>query len=334
MSTTLRDAPLAARLAEVTANLLPAKPHPYGDAALSFPAAAAAVGLGAFWPGSGSKRTALTQLYTRTLCDARARFCPLALQIVQRAIAYGTGATREPLTRDDVDAINAVLKELGFGIPELRDPVFLASLPRRETSPSPGHQAGEVPTEGGGSGSGPTVAGRAAEPRALTEAVRGDLLVEFQHVAALTPQPRGLAFERFLTGLFDHSGLAPRGAFMLRGEQIDGSLQFEGATYLVEAKWTDDRIAQSPLLVLSGKVDSKAGWTRGLFISFAGFTDIGLEAFARGRATNLVCMDGLDLYHVLAGKLVLADVLRAKTRVAAETGRAFVPVRELFTSVI
>lgn len=38
----------------------------------------------------------------------------------------------------------------------------------------------------------------------------------------------------------------------------------------------------------------------------------------------------MDLYHVLRGAVDLREVLRAKVRKAAEDGRAFVPVTELF----
>ena len=55
----------------------------------------------------------------------------------------------------------------------------------------------------------------------------------------------------------------------------------------------------------------------------------GLEAFARGRQTNLICAAGLDLYEVLAGRVSLVEVMREKERQAAETNRAFVAVRDL-----
>jgi hypothetical protein len=52
-----------------------------------------------------------------------------------------------------------------------------------------------------------------------------------------------LHFEGFLNELFAGFGLAPRGAFRLVGEQIDGSFRLHGQTYLVEAKWHDRRSA-------------------------------------------------------------------------------------------
>ena len=44
-------------------------------------------------------------------------------------------------------------------------------------------------------------------------------------------------------------------------------------------------------------------------------------------------MDGLDLAQVLSGRLDFLDVIERKLRRAAETGSAFVPVRDLFMSV-
>ena len=51
--------------------------------------------------------------------------------------------------------------------------------------------------------------------------------------------------------------------------------------------------------------------------------------FSRGRQTNLICADGLDLYEVLSRQASLIQVLEAKERRAAETNLAFVAVRDL-----
>lgn len=93
-------------------------------------------------------------------------------------------------------------------------------------------------------------------------------------------------------------------------------------------------MAEAELLVFSGKVGGKAEWSHGLFVSISGFTDQGLEGFARGKPTNIICMDGLDLYHIMHGGLDLRIVIERMARLAAETNRAFVPVRELFAGLI
>lgn len=143
------------------------------------------------------------------------------------------------------------------------------------------------------------------------------------------PQKRGFEFERFLKGLFEAYGLEPRGSFRLVGEQIDGSFELAGVVYLVEAKWQEKQTAQNDLLVFREKVESKSSWTRGLFVSNSGFTEDGITAFSRGRATNIVGMTGQDLFFVLCGEMSLTDAIKLKARRAAETGEFYVSVFDL-----
>lgn len=142
------------------------------------------------------------------------------------------------------------------------------------------------------------------------------------------PQARGLAFGRFLRDLFNAFGLEARDAFRLWGEQIDGSFVLSNEIYLLEAKWQGTRSGYAELHAFHGKLEQKAAWTRGLFISQSGFTEEGLDAFGRGK--RVICMDGLDLHDALSRELPLDEVLRRKVRRAAETGGAFARVRELF----
>lgn len=146
--------------------------------------------------------------------------------------------------------------------------------------------------------------------------------------AQLEPPARGYAFETLLRDLFNVFGLEAREPFRLKGEQIDGSFVLQGETYLVEAKWQNDKIGVADLHTFHGKLEQKAAWTRGLFVSNSGFTDEGLEAFGRGK--RVICMDGLDLFDTLSRELPLNHVLDRKVRRAAETGLPFARVRDLF----
>jgi hypothetical protein len=98
------------------------------------------------------------------------------------------------------------------------------------------------------------------------------------HEMSDEPQARGHHFERLLTELFNAWGMDARGGFCLAGEQIDGSFQLNGDTYLLEAKWHRAKTDASTLHAFQGKVSERPDWTRGLFVSFAGFTDVGLQA--------------------------------------------------------
>lgn len=155
------------------------------------------------------------------------------------------------------------------------------------------------------------------------------LRAELLQVSGLAPQQRGYAYEAFLTKLFNAYGLKARDGFRNRGEQIDGSFELDGEIYLVEAKWHAAKIGVAELFAFQGKIDQKAAWARGLFISDSGFTEEGIYAFGRGK--RLICMDGLDLSDALEKALPINHVISRKVRHAAETGHSFGRVRDLFT---
>jgi len=99
-------------------------------------------------------------------------------------------------------------------------------------------------------------------------------------------------------------------------------------TYLVEAKWQNEQCGAEPLHAFHGKLEQKAAWARGVFISYAGFTADGLHAF--GRAKRVVCANGLDLHEALKREITLVHLFESKVRWAAETGEPFVSVGTLF----
>lgn len=157
-----------------------------------------------------------------------------------------------------------------------------------------------------------------------------ELRTELYNLRNLAPQPRGYAFEDFLKRAFDLFGLQAREPFRNVGEQIDGSFLLDDQIYLLEAKWTRNPIGVADLHAFHGKLE-KAAWTRGLFVSYGGFTNDGLTAF--GPAKRLICMDGRDVYDALEKQIPLADLLRAKIRRAAETGHPFIPFASLFPEI-
>ncbi|WP_223527282.1 restriction endonuclease [Pseudomonas sp. BF-B-26] len=170
----------------------------------------------------------------------------------------------------------------------------------------------------------PFAAAAVIDLAAVYEALRKKLF----EIRELPPHQRGYEFEIFLKDLFDSSRLQARSPFRLVGEQIDGSFQLGHETYLVEAKWVRDPIGVAELHSFHGKVEQKAAWARGLFISYGGFTDVGLQAFGKGR--KVICMSGEDIYKALGRGIPIADVIDRKVRAAAETGAPFVQVDELF----
>lgn len=305
MSLSLKESQVLTELAKRLYPFLPGKPHPYADQSLSFLGVAAKLGLAQYWPG-GSKLPAITKLLSATLGTERGRFCPFVVSVVQYGMTYRKN--KEPVTREEIEGLNEIIAKVGYKIPELHDPEFLKSLPSRSGK--------KVKDDDG------------PNQQALV-----DLQIQLMELQGSEPAKRGYAFQQFLSELFELYGMAPRGAFRVTGEEIDGSFDLDKEIYLLEARWRNDQAAEADLLTFAGKVEKKAHWSRGLFVSHAGFTETGLQGFATGRRTSIVGMDGLDLYHVLSGKLDLREVLRRKVRRAAETNRLFVPVRELFSNV-
>lgn len=173
------------------------------------------------------------------------------------------------------------------------------------------------------------VAPKQTQPQSIFDRQKiATIKAELLQVSSLSAQARGFAFEGFLKRLFDTFGLEAQEPFRLRGEQIDGSFQLGSETYLLEAKWHSQPIGVADLHIFHGKIEQKAAWTRGLFVSNSGFSDDGLVAFGRGK--RIICMDGLDLYDLLDRELPFNQVLERKVRKAAETGMPFLRVRDLF----
>lgn len=121
MSLSMKEASAVAALASLLYDFLPGS----GNNATAFPLAAQKVGLAEFWPG-GSKLPAVTQLLTLTLERKRGLFCALILEVVKQSMTWR--GKREPLTRAEIDQLNTLLPSVGFKIPDLLDPDFLATL--------------------------------------------------------------------------------------------------------------------------------------------------------------------------------------------------------------
>lgn len=136
-------------------------------------------------------------------------------------------------------------------------------------------------------------------------------------------QSRGFAFERYLNRLFEAFDLMPNGSFKTSGEQIDGSFLLYDEVYLLEAKWRSEKTSKSDLVLFNEKVKSKSRITRGLFISYMGYTKEALENFGQGTEVAIVLMSVQELAISLERKYPLQEVLFKKIRALAERGDFF-----------
>ncbi|MEJ5174680.1 restriction endonuclease [Erwinia sp. MYb416] len=145
------------------------------------------------------------------------------------------------------------------------------------------------------------------------------------------PHQRGHSFELWLNELFTAFYLSPKGAFRLKGEQIDGSFLLNNETYLVEAKWHSTKTGNADLHAFHGKLDQKISWARGVFISWAGFTRSGLDAWGRGK--KVICVSGYDLVLMLKNNISFRMLMEEKIRRAAETGNLYVKIDEIYPNI-
>ncbi len=157
-----------------------------------------------------------------------------------------------------------------------------------------------------------------------------ELREEFICLAAQEDRNKaGLSLEKLLNRLFETFQLRPRQAFRVVGEQIDGSIELDGQTYLVESKWEKYPLPEADLLIFRGKIEGKSTFTRGVFIALNGISAQAREAITRGKAPSFFVMDGHDLMMILSEAVSLTDFLRQRVRLLAEEGRVCVPFSEL-----
>lgn len=175
----------------------------------------------------------------------------------------------------------------------------------------------------------PHAPAQAVVPTSPSDGAMAAVEAEFMTMTAMdeAPQQRGYAFERFLKRWFDTWGLDAHASFGTTGEQIDGSFQHDGATYLVEAKWHNRPTDAAMLHGFQGKLLERPDWTRGLYVSYGGFSNESFEAFTAHR---LIMMDGADIYHSLHRRLDLGRVITVKARHHAERRQPFAKVTDLF----
>ena len=136
-------------------------------------------------------------------------------------------------------------------------------------------------------------------------------------------QNKGYEFEKYLRDLFDAAGLKPRESYRVKGEQIDGSIEFNGNVYLVEAKWTGGPVNRSDLVVFADKVSRKSKFTRGIFVSHSGYVENAVETYAIGKTPEIILIDMKEMTWALENGIDVEDVLSKKVRKLIEEGKIY-----------
>ena len=164
----------------------------------------------------------------------------------------------------------------------------------------------------------------AAEVRAEAARSRQELQRLQDRLEALTPQTgtqqAGYDFQDWFYDLADFFEIPNRRPYKHGGREIDGSLTWDGTTYLVELKFTTAQAGAPDVDVFRAKVTSKADNTMGIMASMSGYTSIAIEAGSQPR-TPLLLMDHAHLYTVLRGAKRLEALIERLRRHARRQAR-------------
>ncbi|NOI54725.1 restriction endonuclease [Vibrio crassostreae] len=132
---------------------------------------------------------------------------------------------------------------------------------------------------------------------------------------------RGYEFENYLFDAFEADGISVKKPFKCPGEQIDGGIYFDGAWYLIEAKWHSKKLPVSDVYSFKGKVDGKLSGTKGLFISWSGYSNECSDALSLGKDLNVILFDSSDIE--VADKVGWKKVITDKLMFASLYGQVY-----------
>jgi hypothetical protein len=157
--------------------------------------------------------------------------------------------------------------------------------------------------------------------RSLTDKAKLQQRLNELHPAVGT-QKGGYDFQVWFYDLLDFCEIQNRRPYVSSGRQIDGSLTFDGTTYLVELKFTGNQAVATDIDSLRVKVDDKADNTMGIMLSISGFSSVAV-AQASGRKTTILLLDAMHLYMCLSGTLSFRDIISRIRRHASQTGESY-----------
>ena len=157
--------------------------------------------------------------------------------------------------------------------------------------------------------------------RAQTDKAKLEERLKTLHTSVGTQQG-GYDFQDWFFDLLDFSEIVNRRPYVSSGRQIDGSLNVDGTTYLVELKFTGSQADVTDIDSFKAKIESKADNTMGIMVSISGYSAVAISE-ASGKKTTLLLLDASHIYLFLAGSLKFTDIVTRVRRHAAQTGEAY-----------
>ena len=99
--------------------------------------------------------------------------------------------------------------------------------------------------------------------------------------------------------------------------------EFEGKHFLVESKWTEQRVSNKELSFFITKVSQLQPNPIGLFITSSDFSEEAIRYWESAKDCTVILVDGYDLTLVLEGRIELPHLLQEKVRAASQEGKMF-----------
>jgi Restriction endonuclease len=143
------------------------------------------------------------------------------------------------------------------------------------------------------------------------------------HAGKMKPQSRGYALEKILAELAKIESLEVTEPFKVQGEQVDGTIKYDGEHYLIEAKWQEKSSSNEAVYQFVGKIEGKM-YGRGLFFSIHGFSKNVIRSIVQGKAIKTIFIDGEDLILVLEEQLSFTDMINKKVKAAQTKGLVYI----------
>ena len=110
--------------------------------------------------------------------------------------------------------------------------------------------------------------------------------------------------------------------FKIKGQQLDGAIKYDGHYYLLELKWTKERIQPKDIGSFYFKVEGKME-ARGIFISINGYTDGVLASVPKGKQLKVLLLDGNHIANVIFGIYTFQELLEHSISQAALKGSIY-----------
>jgi tetratricopeptide (TPR) repeat protein len=146
-----------------------------------------------------------------------------------------------------------------------------------------------------------------------------ELRERYEKIKKNKPQERGYALEKLFVDLMKISDIPVQEPFKIVGEQIDGTIKYEGHYYLIELKWVNKKASETNISNLYIKANGKLE-SRGLFIAMKGFSEDAIYALTKGKKLKVLILDGKHFENVIYGKYTFPGLLEFAISEASSGG--------------